>query len=318
MSTDVLGNNHAPAGTIEGGRFTSKPQKVAPKDLDETATLNSLPTPPMFKNGQLHDTRFDIPATTPLQDVLSGPDGTIWIDDETGETINLTTDPETGGRIMTHHDVEGRLHNLEGPALTVYTQRGGLARREYRKHGDWWRPDGLPEEEKWEGSNGVGILQHIWHTPQERSVPTMVTEIRTGKSGTSVFTIQDWRNPETGEYVRREDGGPNSIYRSQDGHYVESWVDHTRTPYVRGNDAPNYVEYVTVPSEDGGERKAVKTEMWLNPDDNLDRGGGLPAKICYDPQTGKVVETVYAVNGERYVPENPATVPDLAPGAGPF
>ncbi|WP_297589934.1 hypothetical protein [uncultured Mobiluncus sp.] len=317
MSTDVLGNNHAPAGTVEGGRFTSKPQKVASNDLDEPATLNSLPTPPMFKNGQLHDPRFDIPATDPLQDVLSGPDGTIWIDDETGETINLTTDPKTGGRIMTHHDVEGRLHNLEGPALTVYTQQGGLARREYRKHGEWWRPDGLPEEEKWGGSDGVEATQLIWHTPQPQSVPTMVTEIRSEKSS-SVFTVQDWRDPETGEYVRREDDSPNNIYHNQDGRYTESWIDRAGTPYVRDNDAPNYVEYVTVASEDGGERKAKVSEKWLAPDGSLNRGDGLPARICYNPETGKVTETVYAVNGDRYTPENPATVPDLDPDAGPF
>lgn len=317
MSTDVLGNNHAPAGTVEGGRFVKKPQRVAPDDLDETGVVNSLPAPPMFKNGQLHDPRFDIPATDPLQDVLSGPDGTIWIDDETGETINLTTDPKTGGRIMTHHDVEGRLHNLEGPALTVYTQQGNLARREYRKHGEWWRPDGLPEEEKWGGSDGVEATQQIWHTPQPQSVPTMVTEIRSEKSS-SVFTVQDWRDPETGEYVRREDGGPNNVYRNQDGRYTESWIDRAGTPYVRGNDAPNYVEYVTVPSGDGGERKAKVSEKWLAPDGSLDRGDGLPARICYDPETGKVVETVYAVNGDRYVPENPATVPDLDLSVGPF
>lgn len=317
MSTDVLGNNHAPAGTVEGGRFIKKPKKAAPKDLDETSTPNSLPQPPMFKNIQIRDPRFDIPATDPLQDVLSGPDGTVWTDDETGETINLTTDPETGGRIMTHHDVEGRLHNLEGPALTVYTQQGGLARREYRKHGEWWRPDGLPEEEKWEGSDGVEATQQIWHTPQPQSVPTMVTEIRSEKSS-SVFTVQDWRDPETGEYVRREDDGPNNVYRNQDGRYTESWIDRAGTPYVRGNDAPNYVEYVTVPDGDGFGRKAKVSEKWLAPDGSLDRGGGFPAKICYDPETGKVTETVYAVNGDRYVPENPATVPDLDVNAAPF
>lgn len=317
MSTDVLGNNHAPAGTVEGGRFVKKPQKVASNDLDEPATVNSLPAPPMFKNGQLHDTRFDIPATTPLQDVLSGPDGTVWVDDETGETINLATDPETGGRVMTHHDVEGRLHNLEGPALTVYTQQGGLARREYRKHGEWWRPDGLPEEEKWEGSDGVEATQQIWHTPQPQSVPTMVTEIRSEKSS-SVFTVQDWRDPETGEYVRREDDGPNNVYHNQDGRYTESWIDRAGTPYVRDNDAPNHVEYVTVSDEDGGERKAKVSEKWLATDGSLNRGNDLPARICYDPKTGKVVETVYAVNGDRYTPENPATVPDLEPDAGPF